>query len=155
MDDICYNILSTDDKTVEVTSGGNYTGNIEIPATVSYNNVEYSVTSIGWNAFRYSYSLTSVTIPNSVTDIKGTAFGSCSGLTSVTIGNSVTTIGQGAFDGCSRLTSVIIPNSVTIIGESAFEECRSLTSPQVSICFHRVSRTTSTNCFPSTLLRRS
>lgn len=76
---------------------GEYTGNVVIPATVTYYDETYSVTSI-----------------------EGEAFRDCSGLTSVTIPNSVTSIGQEAFSGCSDLTSVTIPNSVTSIGYGAF-----------------------------------
>ena len=86
------------------------------------------VTSIGYGAFKYCTSLTSVTIPNSVTSIGEQAFSGCSGLTSVTIGNSVTSIDRAAFWYCSGLTSVTIPNSVTAIGDYAFNDCSGLTS---------------------------
>ena len=100
-----------------------------IPDSVTYNSVTYSVTSIGEGAFRNCDSLTSVTIPNSVTSIGYGAFWNCSGLTSVTIPNSVTSIGNRAFDGCSGLSSVTIPDSVTSIGNYAFSNCSGLTSP--------------------------
>ena len=105
-----------------------YTGNVVIPATVTYGSNTYSVTSIGDLAFYGCSGLTSVNIPNSVTSIGESAFYECSGLTSVNIGNSVTSIGDQAFYGCSGLTSVNIPNSVTSIGESAFACCSGLTS---------------------------
>ena len=65
-----------------------------------------SVTSIGYEAFRGCYALTSITIPNSVTSIGNRAFMECNSLTSVTIPNSVTSIGNHAFYGCSSLTSI-------------------------------------------------
>ena len=128
-----------------------YSGNVVIPESVTYNGRNYPVTSIGGGAFKNCYSLknviipnsvtnigvnafygctglTSVTIPNSVTNIKMSAFHGCSGLTSVTIGNSVTNIDSQAFRDCSGLTSITIPNSVTKIGNKAFSECTGLTS---------------------------
>ena len=101
--DLYYNVTS--DTTVEVTyqyrswEGTNYQGltTATIPATVTYNGITYSVTSIGGSAFDYCSSLTSITIPNSVTSIGDEAFRYCSSLNSLTIPNSVTSIGWGAF----------------------------------------------------------
>jgi hypothetical protein len=107
---------------------GSYSGDVVIPASVTYNGKTYSVTSIGDNAFADCEDLTSITIPESVTSIGGGAFIYCSGLTSVTIPNSVTSIGRSAFYNCSGLTSIEIPNSVTSIGDYAFYYCRGLTS---------------------------
>ena len=86
--DLYYNLDATN-QTAEVTSqNSDYpywsttitTANI--PASVTYNSVKYSVISIGnW------------------------AFDGCSSLTSVTIPNSVTSIGDNAFDNCSRFTT--------------------------------------------------
>ncbi|MBR6630164.1 MAG: leucine-rich repeat domain-containing protein [Bacteroidaceae bacterium] len=87
VDGIYYNSYGS--NSVEVTyKDGNYnsySGDVVIPETVTYNDVEYKVTSIGYRAFK-----------------------NCSGLTSVTIPQGVTTIGSYAFDGCSGLTSVYI-----------------------------------------------
>ena len=126
---IYYNIISNTDLTVEVTSGSTkYSGDINIPSSVSYNGEIYSVKAIHYSAFRSCYGLTSVTIPNSVTAIGEDAFYYCSGLTSVTIPNSVTSIGNSAFFYCTGLTSVTIGNSVTTIGNYAFYNCTGLTS---------------------------
>ncbi len=129
-----FNILSS--NTVEVTSENHDfpyyttypTGDLVIPATVTYNDVTYNVTSIGNNAFYYCSHLTSVTIPNGVTSIGPNAFEDCTGLTSVTIPNGVTSICIHAFECCTGLTSVTIPNSVTSIGYYAFQNCTGLTS---------------------------
>ena len=64
------------------------------------------VTTIGYHAFSYRTSLTSVTIPDSVTTIGWMAFEGCTSLTSVTIPDSVTTIVGVAFAYCSSLTEI-------------------------------------------------
>ena len=151
IDGLWYNLIPKG-KAAEVVSyrTGSYSGDIVIPESVTYDDVEYSVVAIlgafngctnltsvtipnsvsriGANAFQNCSSLTSVTIPNSVTAIDDNAFNRCTGLTSITIPNSVKTIGNYAFYACSSLNSFTIPNGVTSIGEYTFSYCSSLTS---------------------------
>ena len=119
-----YYSLDTDNKTAEVISNPNkYSGDVNIPESVTYNSKTYKVTSIGDRAFYGCSGLTSIVIPNTVTCIDDRAFSLCSGLTSVNIPNGVISIGFCAFSFCTSLISVNIPNSVTSIGESAFDQC--------------------------------
>ena len=100
IDGIYYNLIEKG-KVAEVTSNPNkYSGGVTIPEKVTYNEVEYDVTSIGDNAFDNCQNLTSVTIPKSVISIGNYTFSDCYGLTSVTIPNSVTSLGTGTFDYC-------------------------------------------------------
>ena len=71
VDGICYDISET---TATVTQGGDYSGDLVIPESITFENSIYSVTSIGGGAFYNCWSLTSVTIPNSVTSIGDCAF---------------------------------------------------------------------------------
>ena len=127
IDGIYYN-LNSEGKTAEVTVNWNdrYSGEVVIPSSITVEGKEYTVTSIGNEAFYKCTGLTSVTIPNSVTSIGDWAFTVCISLTSVTIPNSVTSIGNYAFRYCSGLTSVTIPNSVTSIGDCALLGCSGL-----------------------------
>ena len=153
--DLYYNLDATN-KTAEVTSDKNkYSGltTANIPSSVTYNSVTYSVTSVGYAAFSECSSLTSVTIPNSVTAIGLFAFSGCSSLpvinncryadtylveavdktlSSYTIKEGTIFIGDYAFSNCSSLTSITIPNSVTNIGDLAFSNCSSL--PVINNC---------------------
>ena len=104
VDGIYYNIISSTDLTVEVTSGDNkYTGEVIIPSTVNYKSRDLAVITIGDRAFWTCSELTSITIPNSVIKIGESAFDDCNSLTSITIPNSVVSIAQGAFDSCTSL----------------------------------------------------
>ena len=132
--DLYYNLDATN-QTAEVTyqergSTSNYPNltSADIPASVRYDSVTYSVTNIGNYAFENCSVLTSIKIPNSVTVIGHDAFVSCSGLISIELPNSVTRIGTSAFAICSGLISIEIPNSVTRIGAYAFASCSGLTS---------------------------
>ena len=119
-----YNLDFTN-QTAEVTyqevTNANYSGltTTNIPEAVEYNSFTYSVTSIGYDAFRHCTDLMSITIPNSVTSIGEAAFSGCSGLTSIEIPYSVTSIGEDAFYGCIGLTSVTL-NSNYIASKTYF-----------------------------------
>ena len=130
VDGLCYNIIANDQVEVTYKTMGGYSGTIQIPESVKYNNMEYRVTSIGSFAFYECMGLTgSLIFPNSIVTIEKQAFSRCINLTgSLIIPNSVTSIGGGAFYGCEGLTGeLIIPNSVTTIGNNAFYGCKGFT----------------------------
>ena len=143
IDGINYN-LDVTEKTASVAAA-NYSGDIVIPSSVTYENDTYAVTSIEGNAF-YGCGLTSISIPNSVTSIGNSAFRSCSSLTSVSIPNSVITIGNSAFSECINLTSVSIPNSVTSIGNSVFSSCIRLISISIPNSITTIGNSAFYNC---------
>ena len=137
--DLYYNITDEAAKTVEVTyeyefDPSNYSslpGVVTIPETVSYNDTEYSVTSIGNDAFAYCSAITQIVISERVVNIGNFAFSYCVALKQVAIPNKMTNIGTGAFFYCFTLTDINIPNDVTNIGESAFNGCIALTQINV------------------------
>ncbi|MBR4921521.1 MAG: leucine-rich repeat domain-containing protein [Prevotella sp.] len=152
IDGLWYEVVSkTKEAKVIKSKNNNYYGDIVIPSSVEYKGSNYSVTSIGENAFYacgsltsiainygvktieraaiyYCWNLTSVTIPNSVTTIEDYAFSRCYRLTSITIPGSVVNFGGSVFDDCNNLTKVTILNGVTSIGGAAFARCSSLSS---------------------------
>ena len=151
--DLFYTITSdVEPYTVEVSKYryDNLT-TVNIPNTVTNNDITYNVTSISERCFESCGALSSVSIGNNVDSIGEYAFYSCSNLQSVTIGNNVkaiqnhafahcyslssitfseglTSIGEAAFFGCSSLSSITLPESVTSIDDEVFAYCSSLAS---------------------------
>lgn len=155
VDGIYYEIVSWSgiEHGCEVTSGINkewqetgygesyantYSGDIDIPSTVVYNSIEYTVCGIGSHAFYDCSDLTSISIPNSVTGISEAAFYNCTSLTKVTLPSSVGYIGGWAFCGCSALTSIDIPYELKSVGSAAFMDCSSLTKIKLPSCVNYI-----------------
>lgn len=126
-----YYELNSDAKTATVTyKSYDFTvnrtyvsGNVTIPAYITVDKINYTVTSIGGSAFNDCESMTSISIPNTITAIESDAFNVCTGLSILNIPNSVKTIGTEAFQICSGLTSVTLGRSLASIGGRAFGGC--------------------------------
>ncbi|MBQ8270727.1 MAG: C10 family peptidase [Bacteroidaceae bacterium] len=122
-DGIYYKITSRTKQTVAVTHKGSsrseysneYTGNVTIPATTTYNGNTYEVTSIGSGAFYFCTGLTGVTIPSSVKKIDSYAFYYCTGLAGVTIPSSVTNVSARAFYSCNKLADIHFNSNPSIV----------------------------------------
>ena len=136
IDGLYYN-LDFENKTAEVTmSQDGYSGEINIPNQVTYENENYRVSSIGMNSFISCFNLTSLTIPQSVTFIDNRAFNTLFNLVSIVVDaenpvydsrNNCNAIIETASNqlvvGCKN---TIIPNNVTSIGDFAFLQNSSL-----------------------------
>lgn len=127
---IYYQMTSSLNVSVTSSSDPNYcyTGNINIPSTVTYEGKTYSVTGVTECAFFNSSNLVSVSLPNTITDIGHQAFQGCTSLTSIVIPDYVTNIGTNAFKGCTSIASVTLGNTASNIEESAFSGCTSLST---------------------------
>ena len=100
---------------------------IEIPCFVTYDDITYTVTAVGNQAFAYRPDLVSVILGDSIKTIGNEVFMNSHNLVSVTLGNYMTTMGYGVFRFCYQLAEIIIPASVTSIGGSVAPGCGCLT----------------------------
>jgi hypothetical protein len=101
-------------------------GAVVIPATFSYDDVNYKVVKISQRAFYKNNKITSVEIPSTVTEIGHQSFYECSKLKTVTISKeaNMRMIETEAFSGCTSLKEIYI-NAETV-GLWAFSKCSSL-----------------------------
>lgn len=127
---------------------GNNSKIVTIPASVTYKNRTYTVTTISEYAFSGCNGITSISIPNSVISIAYNAFEGCYFVSGMFVNNTLlssesnwgaTFCDEETSDGllikgnavvrCRPwATSVTIPDGVTCIADGAFQSCINLTS---------------------------
>lgn len=145
IDNITYNIIKKA-GIAEVTKCNSHTsGDLVIPNTIIYDEVEFEVKKIINNAFSWCNELTSVTIPENITSIGYSAFYNCSSLVAVHC-NSIASwcnISFGDEDANplyyagklyinnELLTEITIPEGIRSIGDYTFINCDSLTTVNI------------------------
>lgn len=139
IDGIYYNLGSNEALNIyfaEVTKNPEkYKGNIVIPAKVSYDDKEYSVTTIGSMAFMDCSELKSVEFPEGLTHIESEAFSGCTGLIKVCFPNSISFTGNNVFYGCTGITEITLPdNGIYTFSGHEFKNCTGLTSIDIPSC---------------------
>lgn len=144
IDGLWYNIDSNGNtaQVIQYKDNVKYEGDIVIPSTVTYDGVEYSVTSIGNYAFYNCSSLTEINIPQGITTIGSCAFDGCSGLTKAKFSSIESLCNINFSDNYGNplyyahhlyineeeVTNVIIPSSITTIRNYTFYGCSSITA---------------------------
>ena len=83
------------------------TGRLVIPDSVVYNNVTYTVTKVGDDAFKHCISIREVEIANTIDTIGNWAFAYNYNTVIATFPNTAY-LGDGAFFGCSLLETVVV-----------------------------------------------
>ena len=143
IDGIYYNLVTKAKVAVITTNPNKYSGSVIIPETITFEGVEYAVTSIGDNAFYYCQELTSISIPPSITSIGTSAFGYCENLQKVIINDIAAwcRIHFKVYDSNplyyqahlysnnnTEIKDLKIPSSITTINDYTFNGCIGLTS---------------------------
>lgn len=127
VDGISYRPVSSDASVCEVTYpvSGVYSGDVALPAEVSFEGETFLIAGVGDYAFAGSENLTSVTLPASVTSVGRNAFQGCVSLTELSFPDAVGEVAEQTFYGCSSLVS-FTGKGVVSLGPAAFAGCSSL-----------------------------
>lgn len=139
VNDLYYEILSDENKTVELVNSSKDLLTITIPEHITYRGVKYTVTSIGSHAMNWCSSLTKVKIPSTVTRIGDWVFWGSSKLKTIVVdeNNPRFCSIDGALYSKDKTTllncpcaakTFDIPTTVTTVGVGAFGSCYELTS---------------------------
>lgn len=123
-----YLASGTSNSLISAANKAGYVGDVVIPSTVTYQNIEFSVSDMLEKAFYGAAEMTSVKFENSFTKLPSYSLYNCSGLTSVTFPSGMTEMGDWSMFGCKALTSIAIPETVTVIGSRVFYDCSGLTA---------------------------
>ena len=155
---IYYNITSTTHNTVEVTHHfipnaitgfrSDYNNAINIPANVTYNGINYTVTSIGDSTFFFCEGVTSINLPNTIQSIGNYACAYCTRLSSINTPQSIISIGIAAFLGC-QITTLYLGKNVNYIGNYFVDFCSLLTNIDVD------NNNLTYSCFDSVLYNKA
>ena len=119
-------------------STNDYSGDVVIPSTVTYNNITYKVTRIHDWAFFGCSGLTSVTIPGSIKYIGSEAFYFCSDYIlniediaawcNIEMDDNSCLLYKNLYHNGEEIRNLVIPDNVSHISKDAFRGCGSLTS---------------------------
>lgn len=102
VDGIKYSLDAKQKTAKVIVNNHSYTGDIVIPANITYENVTYKVNALGVGCFAGCEGLANVTLPVGITSLGGRCFYNCTGLASVYMyaEHLPTMLGYNVFGGC-------------------------------------------------------
>ncbi len=124
---IYYDRVNESESNLSVVRGEiQYAGDVIIPSTVTIDDLTYTVTMIGEQAFMGCQELVSITMPETVCEVGVQAFDNDYNLEEISFSQNITSIRESAFSGCSKLTRVILPPKLTHLAPKTFQNCTEL-----------------------------
>lgn len=116
---------------VTIPSGEMYSGAIVIPATVTYQDVEYVVSGFdqtdGLSPFVGNPFITSLDLQLHVDTLRRMQFMGCTQLALLSLPSTLRYIEDECFRNCPMLTQISLPASLEALGDNAFCGCQFLT----------------------------
>lgn len=126
-------IYAGDGNFAEVTfpSGNMYTGAITIPATITYEGIEYTIRGFdntdGMSPFVGNMFVTALNLELRIDTLRAMQFMGCTSLADLKLPETLRYIGSECFRNCPMLTQIKLPASLEALGDNAFCGCQYLT----------------------------
>ena len=127
-DGYTYTVTDNENKYVQLDTweGTRPSGEVTIPETIAWEGNEYTVKTIGENAFEWCSDITRITLPDTLAGMGTRAFWNCKKLESINLPDGITRIEQMTFYNCPLLTDLTLPGELKYIGVYAFGKCAGL-----------------------------
>ena len=120
--------LDVSSRTAKVA--GSSLENVVVPETIYYDGVTYTVTAIGYNAFRDNKTIVSIKTGNTIKTLEEGAFSGASNLQKVDFNNALEHIDDWCFNKCINLKYLVLPKTISFVyRENVFYDC-----PTIIIC---------------------
>lgn len=126
-DNLTYEIVGKETKTVTITGCDQNATTIEVPAEIE----GMPVTKIGNRAFQDCPNLSKVTISDSVIDFGENVFTRDTSLRTVKLPVNLKEMGTGTFSGCTSLTKMTLPKTLPTVPQDTFSGCKNLNTVSV------------------------
>jgi len=131
---LCCHVSDTTRREAEIirikvlgnTQPSHPSGDLSIPSSVNYKGFNYTVTSVGENAFAESDGLSSISIPSSVQRIADKAFSGCSSLKSIVFPSKTPSFGENVFEHCTSVSAISFGSDWTTVDLHLFADAVSL-----------------------------
>ena len=145
-------INNTPNVSVRAANNVKLSGVLDVPQTVTIDNVVYTVRYIAEHGFENQYNITSFDMNSQYLEIGEFAFKGCRNLSTVSNTQKIEYLGESAFEGCSKLTSFSLSNAdsyaqfIFRIKKNTFKDCISLTSCSINITTREIYESAFENC---------
>lgn len=142
-------INGTPNVSVRAANNVKLSGVLDVPQTVTIDDVVYTVRYVADNGFENQYNITSFDMHNQYLEIGNNAFKGCRNLTTISNTNGITDIYESAFEGCSNLTSFAIQTIENVyhpIPKNCFKDCKKLQSITLSDYTYDIEESAFENC---------
>lgn len=115
------------DRTKLKAANAAYTGEINVPDRVNYQNIEFKITAVNDSAFFEASKITKLSLPDAIAGIGKAVCFDCTGMTEIKFPASLKELGDYAL-AYTKISTASLPEGFEKIGVRSFMSCSALAS---------------------------